>query len=143
MTSAGMASIREVGLEIGNTIGRSTPALMASMTSRVKAPCAVDVPSRMVGWTCRTASSSEMAPPPAAQPVDLLGVAGVRLLVVPQVRHVAGEQPLLVDQPHLRGGLLFGGAVADHGVVELVGDADPGGPGPEHQQLLLAPSARR
>jgi hypothetical protein len=74
MTSAGMASIREVGLEIGKMIGRSTPALMVSMTSRVNAPCTVDVPSRIVGETCRTASSSEMAPPPAAQPATSSGL---------------------------------------------------------------------
>jgi len=54
----GLASMREVGLEIGNTIGLSTPALMISMTSLVNAPCAVDVPSRMVRRTCRTASAA-------------------------------------------------------------------------------------
>ena len=32
MTSEGMASILEVGLEIGRMIGRSTPAHIASMT---------------------------------------------------------------------------------------------------------------
>ena len=47
--SAGMASICEVGLEIGKMIGRSTAALIASTTSRVNAPCAVEVPIRMVG----------------------------------------------------------------------------------------------
>jgi len=47
-TSAGLASMREVGLEIGNTIGRSAAAAIASITSRVNAPCAVEVPSRMV-----------------------------------------------------------------------------------------------
>ena len=37
-TSAGMASMRSVGLDSGRMMGRSTPALMASTTSRVKAP---------------------------------------------------------------------------------------------------------
>ena len=47
--SAGMASIREVGLEIGKMTGRSTPALIASTTCRVNALCAVEVPIRIVG----------------------------------------------------------------------------------------------
>src|SRR5215472_9461445 len=69
MMSAGMASMREVGLDSGRMIGRSTLADMASTTSRVNAPCTVDVPSRMVGPTLRTVSSSEMVPlGPAAQP---------------------------------------------------------------------------
>jgi hypothetical protein len=61
-----LASIREVGLDIGNTSGRSTPALSVSMTSLVKAPCAAEVPSRIVGLTCRTASSNVIGPPPRA-----------------------------------------------------------------------------
>ena len=137
MTSAGMASIREVGLEIGNTIGRSTPALMASMISWVNAPCAVEVPSRIVGVTCRTASSSEIAPPPAGPAGDLLRVAGIGLLVVPQAGHVAVSSPCLSTSQTCPVACSLAGAVADHGVTELVGDADPGGPGPEHHELLL------
>ena len=49
MTSAGMASIRSVGLDSGRTMGRSTPLLISSITSRVKAPWSVEVPMRIVG----------------------------------------------------------------------------------------------
>jgi hypothetical protein len=56
-------------LDSGKLTGRSVPALIASTTSFVNAPCAVEVPIKIVGATCRTASSSEMPPPPVAQPV--------------------------------------------------------------------------
>ena len=68
---------------------------------------------------------------------DLRRVAGVRLLEIPQAGHVAGQQALLVDQPHLCRRLGGGGPVADHGVAELVGDAHASGAGPEYQQLLV------
>jgi hypothetical protein len=54
MMSEGIASILEVGLEIGKMTGRSTPALIASTTSWVNAPCVVEVPIRMVGFTFST-----------------------------------------------------------------------------------------
>ena len=49
MTSAGIASMRRVGLEIGKISGRSVEAAIAWMTSRLNAPCTVEQPSRMVG----------------------------------------------------------------------------------------------
>jgi hypothetical protein len=62
MTSAGMASIWEVGLETGKMTGRGVPALMASTTSRVKAPGDVEAPIRIVGLTCPTTVSRVMMP---------------------------------------------------------------------------------
>ena len=61
-TSSGMASMRSVGLDSGRIMGRSTPALTASTTSRVKAPWLVEVPMRTVGRARRTTSSSSTAP---------------------------------------------------------------------------------
>jgi hypothetical protein len=46
-TSAGMASMREVGLDNGMITGRGVDAAIASITSRVEAPCTVEEPSRM------------------------------------------------------------------------------------------------
>ena len=60
MTSAGTASMREVGLEIGNTIGLSTPTLMVSMTSLVNAPCTVDAPSRIEAETTARSGKSNI-----------------------------------------------------------------------------------
>lgn len=62
-TSAGMASIFSVGLDNGRTTGRSTWRTMARTTSRVKAPCWVEVPTSTVGCTwsttpCRSAGPS-------------------------------------------------------------------------------------
>src|SRR5215469_3861585 len=51
MMSAGRASIFEVGLETGKITGRSTAALIASTTSLVNAPWAVEAPIRIVGFT--------------------------------------------------------------------------------------------
>ena len=88
ITSAGIASIREVGLEIGNTIGRSTAALIVSMTSRVNAPCTVEVPSKMVGAACLTVSRQGDRPATGRPARDLARVARIRPLEVAQVRHV-------------------------------------------------------
>ena len=60
--SAGIASIREVGLEIGKMTGRAVPALIVSTICWVNAPCAVDAPIRTVGLTCPTTVSSAMMP---------------------------------------------------------------------------------
>ena len=62
MMSAGIASIREVGLETGKMTGRSVPALMLSTTCWVNAPCDVDVPIRTVGLTCSTTVSRVTMP---------------------------------------------------------------------------------
>ena len=62
MMSAGIASICEVGLEIGKMTGRSTPALIVSMTCWVNAPCAVEQPMRIVGLTCSITVSRVMMP---------------------------------------------------------------------------------
>ena len=62
-----MASMRSVGFDSGNTMGRSTPADMVSMTSRVKAPWSVEVPIRIVGFTCFTVSNSPIVPPCRSQ----------------------------------------------------------------------------
>jgi hypothetical protein len=60
--SAGMASIFEVGLDSGKMTGRLTPALIASTTPLVNAPWAVEVPIRMVGFTCSTTACRPMMP---------------------------------------------------------------------------------
>ena len=57
-TSAGMAFMREVGLDSGMITGRGVEAAIASMTSRVKAPCTVEEPRRMVGAAILLASTS-------------------------------------------------------------------------------------
>jgi hypothetical protein len=64
-TSAGMASMREVGLDSGIITGRGVEAAIASITSRVKAPCTVEEPSRMVGAAILMAS-----PSPTRSPVE-------------------------------------------------------------------------
>ena len=62
MMSAGAASILEVGLDSGKITGRLTPALIASTTSLVKAPCVVEVPIRTVGFTFSTTVCRAMMP---------------------------------------------------------------------------------
>src|SRR5258708_18264809 len=47
-TSAGIASIFSVGLEIGKIMGRSVDAAIASITSRVNVQCNVEVTHRHV-----------------------------------------------------------------------------------------------
>lgn len=64
MTSAGIASMRDVGFDSGKMIGRSVPADMASMTSCVNAPWAVEVPIRIVGFTFLTVPASVIGRPP-------------------------------------------------------------------------------
>src|ERR1700739_4063373 len=58
----GVASMRDVGLEIGKITGRSTPALTVSTTCWVNAPCAVEAPIRIGGLTCPTTVSRVMMP---------------------------------------------------------------------------------
>ena len=68
MTSAGMASVRSVGLDSGRTMGRSTPSLIASTIRRTKAPWSLEVPMRIVGSTRRTVSNRPTAPCSRVQP---------------------------------------------------------------------------
>ena len=62
MMSAGIASILEVGLDSGKMTGRASAALIVSTTSWVKAPCVVEVPIRMVGFTFSTTVCRPMMP---------------------------------------------------------------------------------
>ena len=60
-----MASMREVGLEIGKISGRSVDAAIAWITARVNAPCTVEQPSRMVGEAILMVSTSPIRFPAA------------------------------------------------------------------------------
>ena len=136
--SEGNASILEVGLEIGRTIGRSTPAHIASMIGLVNDPWTVEVPSKIVGLTCLMVVSRSIGAPSA--PVALhLGRRrpGVGLLVVPQVGHVVDEQALLVHQPDLADCLFPAGSIVDHGITQGVGDPAACGPRAEDHQALV------
>ena len=62
MMSAGIASICEVGLEIGKMTGRPVPLLIVSTIFWVKAPCAVEHPIRTVGLTCAITVCRVMMP---------------------------------------------------------------------------------
>ena len=64
-TSAGMASMREVGLDNGKIIGRSQDAVIASTTSWVNAPKTVEEPSSRVGEASLIASTSPTRSPAA------------------------------------------------------------------------------
>jgi len=70
-TSAGMASMCEVGLDSCMITGRGVEAAIASMTSRAKAPCTVEEPSRMVGaavlMTSTSATGSSVETPSSAR----------------------------------------------------------------------------
>ena len=70
-TSAGIASMREVGLDSGKIIGRSQDAVIASTTSWVNAPNTVEEPSRMVGDASLIASTNPTRSP-AATPEPLV-----------------------------------------------------------------------
>lgn len=74
MTSSGIASMRSVGFDSGSTIGRCTPAHIASMTSRVNALWSVEVPMRIVGLAWRTTSSRPIAPSLRAQSLTSLAL---------------------------------------------------------------------
>ncbi len=80
------------------------------------------VPSRIVG----------------APVLDLFFGPGVTPLIVAQPVHAVEQQPRPVDEPDAAGRFGVLQAVADHGLAELVGDADAGCPGPEHHDALLA-----
>src|SRR6266576_1369286 len=55
--SAGVASDRVVGLDMGRMTGRSTCVAISRTIRSVKAPCWEEVPMRMVGCTRPTTSS--------------------------------------------------------------------------------------
>ena len=116
--------------------GRGVEAAIASMTSRVKAPCTVEEPSRMVGAAILMASSSPTRSP--ARNTQLRAVLGVGLLEVAQIVHVVKQQAWPVDRPDPGVGLLDGGALGHHGVADLIGDTQPGRPRAEHNHLLVA-----
>jgi hypothetical protein len=75
---------------------------------------------------------------PAAPSGDLCGRPGVRLLIVPQVIHVVGEQPLLVDQPDPAGCVVPRPPVQHYGVPKLVADANARCSGAEDDNPLFA-----
>ncbi|MGW3498623.1 DUF6233 domain-containing protein [Streptomyces sp. NPDC001020] len=56
-----MTSMRLVGFDSGSSSGRSTPAASARTISSVNAPCAVEVPIRMVGLTSDLSPAERLA----------------------------------------------------------------------------------
>ena len=78
-----------------------------------------------------------------APAVDRGRVLGVRLLVVVQVVHVAGEQTRTVEQVDASGRLLGAEPVLGHRQGDQVGDADSGGAGTEDHDLLVDQAAAR
>ncbi len=68
----------------------------------------------------------------------MVAIFCIRHLEAAQVVHVVEQQALSVDRPDLGCGLLDGGAVGDHRVTDLVGDADPGCSGSEDDRFLVA-----
>src|SRR6266480_2104673 len=130
--SAGVASDRVVGLDMGRMTGRSTCVAISRTIRSVKAPCWVEVPMRMVGCTRPTTSPRPM-PMPVPCPgqhggeVDRAGALDVVVegecvsaVAVQNAPGVAGAEVLPV-QERVGEELQRGGDVGvDEGVVGLL-----------------------
>ena len=110
-------------------IGRSMCAAMSFTIASVNAPAWVEVPIRMVGWTCATTSARPIAPPPAAQPLTSSRVRAYGCWKSSSPGVVADQQPAAAQRVEPSGRLLRRQPLPDHLIAHHVRDAQPSGAG--------------